>query len=102
MVDYGATIIILLHQLEGTAFYTLYGHVSVAIFPSVITEGNYISLGQEFAHLANLKKTATGHHTHLQVIANMELKKRRLPWCAGLAKKKNIRQLPRPRFYPLI
>ena len=70
--DYGATII-LLHQLEGTAFYTLYGHVSVADI-SVITEGNYISLGQEFAHFGEPKENGNWPpHLHLQVIANMEL-----------------------------
>ena len=69
---------------------TLYGHVSVADI-SVITEGNYISLGQEFAHFGEPKENGNWPpHLHLQVIANMELKKATTLVCAGLVKKKNI------------
>src|SRR6266487_6419272 len=45
--DYGATII-LLHQLDGIAFYTLYGHISLKDISS-LTEGSYISIGQKIA-----------------------------------------------------
>jgi peptidoglycan LD-endopeptidase LytH len=65
--DYGATII-LLHQLEGLPFFTLYGHVSLEDLQN-IREGSYISRGQKFAHFG--KPAENGHwppHLHFQVI----------------------------------
>lgn len=70
--DYGATII-LLHQLEGMPFYTLYGHVSLSDI-SVLSEGSYINRGQEFAHFGPAAEN--GHwppHLHLQVIEDIAL-----------------------------
>jgi murein DD-endopeptidase MepM/ murein hydrolase activator NlpD len=70
--DYGATII-LLHQLESFAFYTLYGHLSLKDL--AITEGQYINRGEEFAHLG--EPNENGHwppHLHFQIIINIELK----------------------------
>ena len=68
--DYGATII-LSHQLEGTSFYTLFGHLSLNdITP--LHEGYYISRGQEFAHFGNEKEN--GHwppHLHFQLISEI-------------------------------
>lgn len=84
--DYGATIV-LLHQLEGTPFYTLYGHVSLADV-SVLMEGNYLSIGQEFAHFG--VPSENGHwppHLHFQVIADMELKKGDYPGVCRLSEK---------------
>ena len=68
--DYGATII-LLHQLEGLPFFTLYGHVSLADLHNV-REGGYISRGQQFAHFG--KPGENGHwppHLHFQVIQDI-------------------------------
>lgn len=96
--DYGATII-LLHQLEGTAFYTLYGHVSLADI-SVITEGNYISHGQEFAHFGEPKENGNWPpHLHLQVITNLELKKGDYPGVCRLSEReKYLDNCPDPDF----
>ena len=69
--DYGATII-LLHQLEGTAFYTLYGHLSLKDI--ALSEGQYINRGQEFAHFGEPHEN--GHwppHLHFQIIEDIEL-----------------------------
>jgi murein DD-endopeptidase MepM/ murein hydrolase activator NlpD len=68
--DYGATII-LLHQLEGLPFFTLYGHVSLADLQN-IREGGYISRGLKFAHFG--KPEENGHwpsHLHFQVIQDI-------------------------------
>ena len=58
--DYGATII-LLHQLDGLPFYTLYGHLSLRDIDH-LSEGQYVIRGEEIAHFGHLKKMATGHH----------------------------------------
>ena len=72
--DYGATII-LLHQLDGIAFYTLYGHVSLKDI-GVLNEGQYINHGQEFAHFGLPHENGQWPpHLHFQVIADMEFKK---------------------------
>lgn len=68
--DYGATII-LQHQLDGIAFNTLYGHLSLKDLAN-INEGTYISRGQEFAHFG--PPAENGHwppHLHFQVVENM-------------------------------
>ena len=72
--DYGATVI-LLHQLDGTAFYTLYGHVSLKDI-SILNEGEYISIGQEFAHFGVPEENGQWpSHLHFQVIVDMEYKR---------------------------
>lgn len=65
--DYGATII-LLHQLDGFAFYTLYGHLSL---PDIqhLNEGGYVIRGQEIGHFGEPEEN--GHwppHLHFQII----------------------------------
>ena len=70
--DYGATII-LLHQLDGIPFYSLYGHLSVDDL--VLSEGIYINRGQEFGHFGN--PAENGHwppHLHVQLIMDIEMK----------------------------
>src|ERR1051326_7727362 len=65
--DYGGTII-LLHQLDGVAFYTLYGHASLKDI-SVITEGSYVSHGQEIAHFGLPHENGQWPpHLHFQII----------------------------------
>jgi murein DD-endopeptidase MepM/ murein hydrolase activator NlpD len=72
--DYGATIV-LLHQLDGIPFYTLYGHLSLKDI-ATLKDGEYISIGQKFAHFGNTKENGNWPpHLHFQVIENMELKK---------------------------
>ena len=71
--DYGATII-LLHQLEGIPFYTLYGHLSIRDLEN-ISAGNYVSRGQAFAHFG--EQNENGHwppHLHFQIIEQMGAK----------------------------
>lgn len=68
--DYGATIIIL-HQLEGIPFYTLYGHLSLNDIRE-LSAGNYVSRGQVFAHFGIPPEN--GHwppHLHFQIIGQM-------------------------------
>lgn len=69
--DYGATIV-LLHQLESFAFYTLWGHLSLKDI--ALVEGQYINREQEFAHFGEPHEN--GHwppHLHFQIIENIEL-----------------------------
>lgn len=83
--DYGATII-LLHQLEGIAFYTLYGHVSLQDI--ALVEGQYINRGQEFAHFGEPHEN--GHwppHLHFQIISDLELKEGDYPGVCRLSDK---------------
>lgn len=68
--DYGATII-LLHQLEGLPFYTLYGHLAKRDIEH-LASGQYITRGQEFAHFGEPEDN--GHwppHLHFQVISDV-------------------------------
>jgi len=72
--DYGATII-LGHQLEGTAFFTLYGHLSLADL-SLLAEGQYIAGGTPIAHLG--VPDENGHwppHLHFQLIVDVGMHK---------------------------
>jgi len=94
--DYGATII-LLHQLDGIAFYTLYGHVSLKDI-GVLKEGVYINHGQEFAHFGSPHENGQWPpHLHFQVIADMEFKKGDYPGVCKLSEKeKYLRNCPDP------
>ncbi|MBZ5858135.1 peptidoglycan DD-metalloendopeptidase family protein [Flavihumibacter profundi] len=68
--DYGATLI-LLHQLEGTSFYTLYGHISKKDIQQV-SPGQYLSHGQEIAHFGEPSENGQWPpHLHFQVIADL-------------------------------
>jgi peptidoglycan LD-endopeptidase LytH len=68
--DYGATII-LAHQLQGIAFYSLYGHLSLASLQNK-KEGQLINSGEQFAWLG--EPAENGHwppHLHFQLICNI-------------------------------
>jgi murein DD-endopeptidase MepM/ murein hydrolase activator NlpD len=83
--DYGATIV-LLHQLDGHSFYTLYGHLSIK--DMAIEDGQYINRGQEFAHFGNPEEN--GHwppHLHFQIIDNIELREGDYPGVCRLSEK---------------
>lgn len=70
--DYGGTII-LQHNIDTTAFYTLYGHVSLKDFKE-LREGGYISRGQCFAHFGTeLENGNWPPHLHFQIIEDIEL-----------------------------
>lgn len=71
--DYGATLI-LLHQLDGMSFYTLYGHISLRDI-ATLNEGDYMIRGQRIAHFGEPHEN--GHwppHLHFQVILEMGVK----------------------------
>lgn len=94
--DYGATII-LLHQLDGLPFYTLYGHLSVRDLKS-ISAGQYVSIGQTIGHFGELHEN--GHwppHLHFQIIHDMELKEGDYPGvCKYSEREKYLANCPDP------
>ena len=94
--DYGATMV-LLHQLDGFAFYTLYGHVSLQDIQK-LSSGQYISIGQEIAHFGT--PAENGHwppHLHFQVILDMELKEGDYPGvCKYSEREKYLANCPDP------
>ncbi len=68
--DYGATII-LLHQLDGVAFHTLYGHLSLADLAKH-QEGQYIARGEVVGHFgAPAENGNWPPHLHFQIIQNI-------------------------------
>lgn len=94
--DYGATMI-LLHQLDGLPFYTLYGHVSLQDIQK-LSSGQYISIGQKIAHFG--EPVENGHwppHLHFQVILDMELKEGDYPGvCKYSEREKYLANCPDP------
>jgi murein DD-endopeptidase MepM/ murein hydrolase activator NlpD len=71
--DYGATII-LLHQLDGIAFHTLYGHVSLADL-SRHQEGQYITRGEIVGHFGSPAENGNWPpHLHFQIIHELYTK----------------------------
>jgi murein DD-endopeptidase MepM/ murein hydrolase activator NlpD len=94
--DYGATLI-LLHQLDGLPFYTLYGHLSLRDIES-LSAGQYISIGQIIGHFGELHEN--GHwppHLHFQVILDMELKEGDYPGvCKYSEREKYLTNCPDP------
>jgi peptidoglycan LD-endopeptidase LytH len=70
--DYGATLV-LLHQLDGLPFYSLYGHISLRDIDH-LTQGQYMVRGEEIAHFGEPHEN--GHwppHLHFQLIWDMGL-----------------------------
>lgn len=94
--DYGATLI-LLHQLEGISFYTLYGHISLKNI-STLAAGQYVSRGDCIANFGAVHEN--GHwppHLHFQVIADIELKEGDYPGvCKFSEKEKYLDNCPDP------
>jgi murein DD-endopeptidase MepM/ murein hydrolase activator NlpD len=94
--DYGATIV-LLHQLDGFPFYTLYGHLSLADIEK-ISAGQYVTRGSNIAHFG--KPEENGHwppHLHFQVILDMEMKVGDYPGvCRYSEKEKYLNNCPDP------
>ncbi len=93
--DYGATLI-LLHQLEGISFYTLYGHISEADL--MVSAGDYINHGQEMAHFGNVTENGNWPpHLHFQVIMDMELREGDFPGvCRYSEREKYLANCPDP------
>jgi len=94
--DYGVTIV-LLHQLEGFPFYTLYGHLSLKDIEH-IKSGNYVSRGAKIARFGEPQEN--GHwppHLHFQIILDMELKEGDYPGvCKFSERKKYLDNCPDP------
>lgn len=94
--DYGATLV-LLHQLDGIPFYTLYGHLGLQDIQR-LDAGQYVTRGQVIGHFGEPKEN--GHwppHLHFQVILDMELKKGDYPGvCKFSEKDKYLANCPDP------
>jgi murein DD-endopeptidase MepM/ murein hydrolase activator NlpD len=70
--DYGATII-LQHNLDTTAFYTLYGHLSLADLTEMRV-GKFVTRGEVFAHFGNAEENGNWPpHLHFQIIEDIGL-----------------------------
>ena len=94
--DYGATLI-LLHQLDGIAFYSLYGHISLNDIND-IQAGEYVIRGKEIAHFGEPFENGNWPpHLHFQIIQDMEMKKGDYPGvCAYGEKEKYLKNCPDP------
>ncbi|MES1223670.1 MAG: peptidoglycan DD-metalloendopeptidase family protein [Bacteroidota bacterium] len=94
--DYGATLI-LLHQLDGFAFHTLYGHISLKDIEN-LTASQYVVRGQQIAHFG--KPDENGNwppHLHFQIIIDMELKQGDYPGvCKFSEREKYLQNCPDP------
>lgn len=68
--DYGPTII-LAHEIAGTTFFTLYGHLSLASLQG-LHEGKTIKAGERFAAIGPYPENGDWPpHLHFQVIGDM-------------------------------
>jgi peptidoglycan LD-endopeptidase LytH len=94
--DYGATLI-LMHQLDGFAFHTLYGHISLKDIEN-LTGSQYVVRGQQIAHFGAPEEN--GHwppHLHFQVIIDMQLKQGDYPGvCKYAEREKYLENCPDP------
>ncbi len=93
--DYGATII-LLHQLDGHAFYSLYGHLSKADL--ALTTGTYFNRGQLIGHFGEPHENGNWPpHLHVQLIRDMELREGDYPGvCRYSEREKYLANCPDP------
>ncbi|HUR11723.1 MAG TPA: peptidoglycan DD-metalloendopeptidase family protein [Flavitalea sp.] len=94
--DYGATII-LLHQLEGLAFHTLYGHLSMKDIEK-LKEGDYIAIGHKLAHFGLPAENGQWPpHLHFQIIFDMQMQKGDYPGvCRNSEKNYYLTNCPDP------
>jgi murein DD-endopeptidase MepM/ murein hydrolase activator NlpD len=94
--DYGATLI-LLHQLEGVPFYTLYGHLSLKDIEN-ITASQYVVRGQEIGHFGKPEENGQWPpHLHFQVIIQMGIKDGDYPGvCKYSEREKYLSNCPDP------
>lgn len=94
--DYGATII-LLHQLDTVAFYTLYGHLSLDDIARV-TESQYVTRGHVIGHFGKPEENGNWPpHLHFQVINDIELKEGDYPGvCKFSERQKYLDNCPDP------
>ncbi|MEJ7766716.1 MAG: peptidoglycan DD-metalloendopeptidase family protein [Chitinophagaceae bacterium] len=96
--DYGATII-LLHQLDGFAFYTLYGHMSLRDIQQ-LNEGGYVIRGQEIGHFGERHENGQWPpHLHFQVIFDIGMNEGDYPGvCRYSEREKYLENCPDPDY----
>ncbi|MEO6316753.1 MAG: peptidoglycan DD-metalloendopeptidase family protein [Chitinophagaceae bacterium] len=96
--DYGATLV-LLHQLDGFAFYTLYGHISMKDIEN-LSGAQYLNRGQTIGHFGPPEENGGWPpHLHFQVIIDMELKEGDYPGVCKLSERdKYLHNCPDPDF----
>lgn len=94
--DYGPTII-LEHELEGTTFYTLYGHLSRTSLAG-LEVGKHFAKGDKIAEVGPYPENGDWPpHLHFQVISSMDEKYGDYPGVATLAEKEKYKVLcPNP------
>ena len=94
--DYGATLI-LLHQLDGLPFYTLYGHLALRDIEK-LAPGNYVSIGQTIGHLGLPNENGYWPpHLHFQIILDMGMHRGDYPGvCKNSEKAKWLSNSPDP------
>lgn len=84
--DYGATLI-LSHQIDTHAFYTLYGHISIKDIHKV-ESGKYVNRGEVIAHFGNTKENGNWPpHLHFQIIIDLEMKEGDYPGVCRMSDK---------------
>lgn len=84
--DYGATLI-LLHQLDGIAFYSLYGHISLNDINN-IQAGEYVTRGEQIAHFGEPAENGNWPpHLHFQIINDIEMKRGDYPGVCSYGEK---------------
>lgn len=80
--DYGPTIV-LEHDLEGTNFFTLYGHLSLGSLDG-LSEGRWLSAGEQLARIGgNHENGGWPPHLHFQIITDMLGKRGDFPGVAS-------------------
>ena len=82
-------VLVLLHQLDTTTFYTLYGHLSLADIARA-SEFQYIVRGHVIGHFGPPEENGNWPpHLHFQVIRDMRLYKGDYPGVCKLSERKN-------------
>ncbi|MEO8713021.1 MAG: peptidoglycan DD-metalloendopeptidase family protein, partial [Parafilimonas sp.] len=94
--DYGATLI-LLHQLDGIAFYSLYGHISLSDIND-IQAGEYVIRSKEIAHFGKPAENGSWPpHLHFQIIHDLEMNRGDYPGvCSYSERDKYLKNCPDP------
>ncbi len=81
--DYGATII-LQHQLDTVAFYTLYGHLSLADLVDM-RKGKFLTRGEVIGHLGKPEENGNWPpHLHFQIIEDISFNEGNYPGVCSL------------------
>lgn len=88
--DYGATII-LMHEIQGVCFHTLYGHLSASDLN--LDKGQIIKKGSLLAHFGNHHENGYWPpHLHFQIIKDMEGKEGDYPGVCSMKNKEHFKE----------